>query len=87
MIGNAAMMTDSNLIDVHDLPAHICAPDAAAGQQLELLSLDQVERRHALYVLEKVGGDKTRAAHILGISRNTLYSLLAREKEAAAVTS
>ena len=34
--------------------------------------LQTLERRHILTVLESVGGDKSRAAHLLGVSRRTL---------------
>jgi transcriptional regulator with PAS, ATPase and Fis domain len=34
--------------------------------------LQTLEKRHILAVLESVGGDKTRAAQLLGISRRTL---------------
>jgi DNA-binding NtrC family response regulator len=82
VIGNAAMMTDSPLIDLRDLPANVRAAEIAPAAASTLRSLQEVERLHALYVLEQVGGDKTRAAHVLGISRNTLYSLIAKQKAA-----
>ena len=34
--------------------------------------LHTLEKQHILAVLERVGGDKTRAAQLLGISRRTL---------------
>ncbi len=40
--------------------------------------LEEVERRQILRVLEQTGGNKTRAAAILGIQRRTLYKKLAR---------
>jgi DNA-binding protein Fis len=38
-----------------------------------------VHRTHVRQVLEKVGGNKARAAKILGINRATLYRLLKEE--------
>ena len=41
-----------------------------------LRTVDEVERRHILAVLESVGGRKQVAARVLGINRNTLWSKL-----------
>ncbi len=41
-------------------------------------SLDELERKHVLATLEAVGGNKTKAAAILGIERSTLDRKLAR---------
>jgi len=38
--------------------------------------LAEVERRYVLRVLEAVGGNKTSAAHVLGVTRKTLYRKL-----------
>jgi DNA-binding protein Fis len=42
----------------------------------ELLSLEELERRHVFRVLEACDGQKTRAAAILGINRTTLWKKL-----------
>ncbi len=39
-------------------------------------TLKEVERAHILRVLEECGGNQTRAAHVLGIDRVTLYTRL-----------
>ena len=48
------------------------------GGEVELVPLEVMERRHILAVLEAVGGQRTRAAEILGVDRKTLYRKLER---------
>jgi DNA-binding NtrC family response regulator len=77
VIGHACMMTESDVIDVRDLPPRIQNLRADENPESEAeLSLDQVARMHAQRVLAHVGGNKVRAAEILGISRTYLYELL-----------
>ncbi len=76
-LGNACMMAEGDLIDVRDLPEHLHAPPPEAPDSGgELLTLEDVERRHVERVLESVGGNKARAAKILGINRATVYRIL-----------
>jgi DNA-binding NtrC family response regulator len=42
----------------------------------ELLSIEELERRHILRVLKAVGGSKVAAAAVLGVDRSTLYRKL-----------
>ena len=84
VIGNACMMVEGNLIDVGDLHDNVRLPDPNrdrdnVGNNL-LLPLDEVERRHVLRVLEAVGGNKAKAAEILGIGRGTVYQILSKMK-------
>src|SRR5271166_3919978 len=81
VIGNACMMVDGNLIDIDDLPERLRGPlseDLASNDSF--LSLEELQRRHILRVLEGVGGNKARAAQVLGIGRATIYQLLSRMK-------
>jgi Nif-specific regulatory protein len=72
------------LIDIPDLA--LCplgvAGDTGAGnakpQAYVPESLDEVEKRHILATIEASGGNKTKAAAILGIERSTLDRKLAR---------
>ena len=81
VIGNACMMTDGTLIDIHDLPERLRGPLTADSLMDDnFLSLDEVQRRHVMHVLEGVGGNKVRAAEILGIGRATIYQLLSKMK-------
>jgi DNA-binding NtrC family response regulator len=77
VIEHACMMTESDVIDVRDLPERVQSQAATSKADYEvLMSIDQLERRHAQRVLDHVGGNKVRAAEILGISRTHLYQLL-----------
>jgi transcriptional regulator of acetoin/glycerol metabolism len=49
-----------------------------AGPDHALLSLDELEKRYLLRVLRETGGNKVRAAKILGIDRRTLYRMAER---------
>jgi DNA-binding NtrC family response regulator len=79
VIGNACMMTEGKFIDINDLPERFRTPihdDSAIDETL--FSLEEVQRRHVMRVLERVGGNKARAAEILGVGRATIYQLLSR---------
>jgi DNA-binding NtrC family response regulator len=79
VIGNACMMAESSLIDTKDLQTYLRHhTDVVTRDDEILLSLQEIQTRHLLRVLGRVGGDKTRAAAALGISRTTLYNMLSR---------
>jgi DNA-binding NtrC family response regulator len=66
-------------IDVQDLPAEVVEAPAFHRQLFEdLPTLDQLERRYLLHVLETVGHNRSRAAAALGIDRRTLYRMAER---------
>ncbi len=80
----AVAMVDGPEIRVEHLPSPTAPfpetpqpfPEHEAEERLE--SLDAVERRHILHVLEAVGGNKSKAARILKIDRKTLLARLHR---------
>lgn len=84
VIGNACMMTEGPIIDVRDLPEHIRNKQSSdkAEEKVLPVTLDAVEKQHALRILENVGGNKLRAAELLGVSRSKLYRILG-ESDAA----
>ena len=71
-------------IQVEDLPEKIRSQQPRRSNTLsgsdvpELLTLEEVERRHVIRVLEACHGNRTDAAKILGLDRKTLYRKLLR---------
>ncbi len=62
-----------------DLPAELRgAAVPAAPAESPGTNLHELKRRHVMEVLERVGGNKLRAAQLLGIDRRTLYRILER---------
>jgi two-component system, NtrC family, response regulator AtoC len=58
-------------------------PGGFTAEAQGLCSLAEMERRYILHVLGLTGGNKRRAAAVLGIGRRTLYRRLGEEKGAA----
>jgi len=77
VLSHACMMTDAEFVDVHDLPDYVRESVRAEPVSEGLLTLDEMNRRYARQVVNQVGGNKLKAAEILGVSRATLYRLLA----------
>jgi DNA-binding NtrC family response regulator len=77
VLGHACMMTDGDAIDVADLPEHLYNPPPRSHpDEVELVAMSVVERRHAAAVLAAMNGNKVQAAKVLGIHRVTLARLV-----------
>jgi DNA-binding NtrC family response regulator len=81
VIGNACMMADGPVIDIRDLPETLREVSPEVIQDDSFASLEEMQKRHVLRVLEHVDGNKTRAAEILGIGRATIYQLLSKMEQ------
>lgn len=82
-IERAVALTQFEQLAVDDLPEKIRAYRRShvlvtSNNPTELVSLEEVERRYILQVMDDVGGNKTLAAQVLGIGRKTLYRKLER---------
>jgi DNA-binding NtrC family response regulator len=78
VIGNACIMAQGKIIGDVDLPEAIRSPIASPEKAVPFMTLEEVQARHLEYVLKLVDGNKARAAEILGVSRATVYGMLAR---------
>ena len=81
----AVLHARGNEIVPEDLPEKLQSAQvrAAARSSLSALfedlpSLDELERRYLLYILDVASGNRTRAAEILRIDRRTLYRMIER---------
>jgi DNA-binding NtrC family response regulator len=76
------MFSQGNVIDRSDLPSAVTGSRSAPqeGPFSDLPTLDELERRYLLHVLEAAGGNRTRAAEIMGVDRRTLYRMAERFK-------
>jgi DNA-binding NtrC family response regulator len=79
IVERMAVLAPGPTLDLDQVPPEIRLPGAggpaAAGEGYAPdLPMAEVERRHILRVLEASGGNKTRAAAVLGITVRTLYN-------------
>ena len=64
------------VIRASDLPAHVVTPVTGSSNEVSGSSLQEMERRAILQALEDTGGDRLRAAKLLGIGKTTIYRKL-----------
>ena len=78
---HAVTLSGGETIEVSALPERITSPKPQPLVQERAPvnpTLDAIERAYILWVLQAEGGNKTRAAEVLGIDPSTLYRKLAR---------
>jgi DNA-binding NtrC family response regulator len=80
LIERLVVFSRGSRIDVGDLPQTVTPRPPALERRLfdDLPSLEEIERRYLLHVLEQVSHNRTRAAEVMGIDRRTLYRMAER---------
>jgi DNA-binding NtrC family response regulator len=89
VVERAITLSQGGRITSNDLPPRVSlehagnvtpplSTDDLDGLFSGLPSLDELERRYILHVLDATGSNRKRAAEILGINRKTLYRMAAR---------
>jgi transcriptional regulator with GAF, ATPase, and Fis domain len=84
-VERAVVLSQDEWIDAHELAlSHLSSAGDTGRLPMDRAApftpttLDEMERKHVLATLEAVGGNKTKAAAILGIERSTLDRKMAR---------
>ena len=85
-VEHAVLHARGSVITPDDLPTRVRGqemhpqPPAEAPFFADLPSLEELERRYLIYVLDAVAGNRTKAAEVLQIDRRTLYRMAERFK-------
>ena len=79
-IERLVLFSHGQRVGLADLPDALHRPKARPDEPLfeGLPTLEVLERRYLLHVLEAMGGNRTRAADAMGIDRRTLYRMAER---------
>jgi PAS domain S-box-containing protein len=75
----AFVTCNSDVIEPHHLPETIYTPKRSiTASKKNAFNLSEIEKQELLEVLQKTGGNQTKAAEILGISRVTVWNRMKR---------
>lgn len=81
---------NSGIIRLEDLPSEIVSTPSVANVMNDIIpegslpTLEQLESSYLLRVLSAVGGNKSRAAQVMGVDRKTLYRMIDRQVSGSA---
>jgi len=79
VLERAVALSASDPLLPDDFPSHLRhAPEEAPRLPAARMTLEDVKRWYVSRMLEEAGGNKARAAELLGIDRSTLYRILDR---------
>jgi DNA-binding NtrC family response regulator len=76
-IESAVVLARGSIIEVEDLPQQIGRAESGTSVSLDVgITLAEAEQKLIISTLAQCGGNKTRAAEVLGIGRKTLHRKL-----------
>ena len=78
VIERAVVLTEGERVGTRELPEAVRTAAAASTRRARRPTLAELEADYIRETLEAVGGNKSEAARVLGISRKNLYERLAR---------
>jgi DNA-binding NtrC family response regulator len=81
VIERAIILSDMKTIEVKDLPASVRSGFDYSARENGLKRMAEIEDEYIRFVLEKCGGNRGKAAEILGIDPKTLYRKLKKNRE------
>jgi len=71
------VLARGTMLDVMDIPIQVREQAGTGKIAIDAeLTVDEMEKRMVIQALEKTGGNRTKAAEMLGISRRTLHRKL-----------
>lgn len=79
LVERMVVLTRRNRLDISDIPSQVQEAIVGGPSHVGLgedLTVDEMEKRMIVQALEKCGGNRTRAAEKLGMSRRTLHRKL-----------
>ena len=82
IIERAVILADGSTLDFKHLPRRFHRDDfTAADANKKFMTMAEMQKNYILEVLEATGGNKTKTAELLGISRAALWRKLKQFKE------
>ena len=78
MIASAVLLEKTKTLTLDSVPDLKNAHPPAEGPKGEFITLEELERKHIINVLKATGGNRARAADILGVNTTTVYRKLSK---------